>query len=103
MKETSPESNSIVCKQLQPSQSSPPPNLSRVAEATTFVDAASKFGEWTDEELLLLQMLTTLQTSCLLHETPVVVGSDAVVVGFVAAVVVVARIVVVFQPFVVVA
>jgi len=37
-----------------------------------FVDA--------EDELLLLQMLTTLQTSCWLHKTPVVVESESVVV-----------------------
>ena len=73
------------------------PDLSSVTEAATLVGADFKFGETDDELLLLLQMLTTLQTSCWMHNFPLVV------VGFVgAAVVVVARIVVVFQAFVVV-
>jgi len=99
MKNTSPGSNSILCKQLQPSQLTPPLDII-VAEAATFF--ASKFEERDDE----LQTLTTLQTSCLVHSTPVVVESEAVVVAFVVvipgAVVVLAGFVVVFIPIVVV-
>lgn len=100
----SPESNSNVCKQLQPSHPlTSPPDLIVLAEAAKLVGAVCKFGE-TDDELLLLQMLTTLQTSCWEQTTPVVVV--VVVVGFVVVVpgaaVVVAGIVVAFQPFVVV-
>ena len=109
MLKTSPESNTIVCKQLQPSSHPPssPPDLIVLAEAAKFVGAVFKFGETDDELLLLLlQTLTTLQTSCWLQTTPVVVESEVVVVGFVVVVpgaaVVVAGIVVVFQPFVVV-
>jgi len=109
MIETSPGSNSIICKQLQPSHVTPPLDIILAeaatlvaAEAATSVAAAWKFEEAADE--LLVQMLTSLQTSCWAHTTPVVVESEAVVVGFVVmiAVVVVAGFVVVFLPFVVV-
>ena len=95
MKNTSPGSNSILCKQLQPSQLTPPLDII-VAEAATFF--ASKFEERDDE----LQTLTTLQTSCLLHSTPLVVEPEAFVVVIPGAVVVLAGFVVVFIPIVVV-
>ena len=94
-KNTSPGSNSILCKQLQPSQLTPPLDII-VAEAATFF--ASKFEERDDE----LQTLTTLQTSCLVHSTPLVVESEAFVVVIPGAVVVLAGFVVVFIPIVVV-
>ena len=91
---------------MQPSHTfTSPPDLILLAEAAKLVAAVCRFGE-TEDELLLLQMLTTLQTSCWVQTTPIVVELAAVVVGFVVevpgAVVVVAGIVVVFQPFVVV-
>ena len=86
---TSPGLNSIVCKQLQPSHGTSllDINVADVAnlDAIIVADVANldavawKFGD-TEDELLLLQMLTTLQTSCWLHTTPVVVESEAVVV-----------------------
>lgn len=81
-----------------------PPDLILLAEAANLVAAVCKFGETEDELLLLLQMLTTLQTSCWVQTTPVVVELEEVVVGFVIEVpgAVVAGIVVVFQPLVVV-
>ena len=94
-KNTSPGSNSILCKQLQPSQLTPPLDII-VADAATFF--ASKFEERDDE----LQTLTTLQTSCLVHSTPLVVESEAFVVVIPGAVVVLAGFVVVFIPIVVV-
>jgi len=94
-KNTSPGSNSILCKQLQPSQLTPPLDII-VAEAATFF--ASKFEERDDE----LQTLTTLQTSCLVHSTPLVVESEAFVVVIPGAVVVLAGFVIVFIPIVIV-
>ena len=80
---------------MQPSQLTPPLDII-VAEAATFF--ASKFEERDDE----LQTLTTLQTSCLVHSTPLVVESEAFVVVIPGAVVVLAGFVVVFIPIVVV-
>ena len=80
---------------MQPSQLTPPLDII-VAEAATFF--ASKFEERDDE----LQTLTTLQTSCLVHSTPLVVESEAFVVVIPGAVVVLAGFVVVFISIVVV-
>ena len=74
---TSPGPNTIVCKQLQPSHVTSFLDIS-VADVANLDAVAWKFVE--TEELLLLQMLTTLQTSCLVHTTPVVVESEAIVV-----------------------
>ena len=74
---TSPGPNTIVCKQLQPSHGTSLLDIS-VADVANMDAVAWKFVE--TEELLLLQMLTTLQTSCLVHTTPVVVESEAIVV-----------------------
>ena len=87
---TSPGLNSIVCKQLQPSHGTSlldiivadVANLDAiiVADVANLDAVAWKFVGAEEDELLLLQMLTTLQTSCWLHTTPVVVESEAVVV-----------------------
>jgi len=73
---TSPGPNTIVCKQLQPSHGT---SLLSVADVANMDAVAWKFVE-AEEEPPLLQMLTTLQTSCWVHTTPVVVESEAIVV-----------------------
>ena len=75
---TSPGPNTIVFKQLQPSHGTSLLDIS-VADVANLDAVAWKFVE-TEEEPPLLQMLTTLQTSCLVHTTPVVVESEAIVV-----------------------
>jgi len=98
---TSPGLNSIVCKQLQPSHGitslldiivadvavldaiivADVANLDAiiVADVANLDAVAWKFVK-AEEDERLLQMLTTLQTSCWLHKTPVVVESESVVV-----------------------